>query len=117
MSTQNISTVTKEKQQDGELKLTLNTKYFAVWKSERRLYLIIHPSLFFCVSSSGSDSGAGTYLSCYRERLEAGYSLDGSPVCYRQPITFTIMGNLHCFKKRKELALSQLNFWDIDVVS
>lgn len=78
MSTQNISTVTKEKQQDRELKLTLNTKYFAVRKSERRLYLIIHPSLFFCMSSSGSDSGAGTYLSCYRERLEAGYSLVAS---------------------------------------
>lgn len=71
MSTQNISTVTKEKQQDRELKLTLNTKYFAVRKSERCLYLIIHPSLF-------TDSGAGTYLSCYRERLEAGYSLVAS---------------------------------------
>lgn len=34
--------ILKEKQQDKELKLTLNTKYFAVRKSERGLYLIIH---------------------------------------------------------------------------
>lgn len=39
--------ILKEKQQDKELKLTLNTKYFAVRKSERRLYLIIH-----CFSSA-----------------------------------------------------------------